>query len=99
MKNNQTVVNLKYPITKGERTLTSLILPDKILVKHIMAGDNYKQGTIEKELAILSSMTGESEIILQEMDAKDWVVIQAKIKSLLESELEIDEDAESSKKK
>lgn len=86
------VVNLKYPITKGERTVTSLVFPDKVLVRHIMAGDPYPQGTIEREVAILSSMTGESEIILREMEAKDWVVVQAKVKALIEGQLDDEED-------
>lgn len=90
------VVNLKCPITKGERTITSLILPGKILVKHIMAGDHYPVGTVERELAILSSMTGESEIILKEMDVRDWVVVQAKTKSLLESEFKDENESKNS---
>ena len=93
------VINLKYPITKGERTITSVILPEHVLVKHIMAGDNYAQGSVERELAILSAMTGESEIILKEMDARDWIVVQTKTRSLLLGEFgETDEQEEKNKK-
>lgn len=93
------VIDLKYPITKGERTLTSIVLPDKILVRHIMSGDNYAVGTVEREIKILSSMTGESELILREMDARDWVVVQAKVRTLLLGEFEeADEDSDNKKK-
>lgn len=93
------VVNLKCPIVKGERKLTSLILPDKVLVRHIMAGDSYSVGTVEREVAILSAMTGESELILREMEAKDWIVVQAKVKALIEGQLDDDGDTEEKDKK
>ena len=86
------IVNLKCPIVKGERTVTSL-------VRHIMAGDSYSVGTVEREVAILSAMTGESELILREMEAKDWVVVQAKVKALIEGQLDDDGDTEEKDKK
>lgn len=98
-ENNNIVVNLKYPITKGERTITSLILPKRVLVKHIMAGDNYKAGSVEREIAILSAMTGESDIILKEMEATDWVLVQAKVQTLFDSEVEDSDPTAENKKK
>lgn len=93
------VVKLKYPIVKGERTVTSLILPDKVLVRHIMAGDSYPVGTVEREVAILSAMTGESELILREMEAKDWIVVQAKVKALIEGQIDDGNTGEDETKK
>lgn len=99
MSENNVVINLKYPITKGERTVTSLILPKNVLVKHIMAGDNYQFGSVEREIAILSAMTGEPEIILQDMEITDWVVCQAKLNELINNSITDSEGRESSEKK
>lgn len=85
--NNEIVINLKYPITQGERTVTSLILPKNVLVRHIMAGDPYPQNTVSREVAMLSAMTGEPEIILQNMEITDWVICQAKLNELINNSI------------
>lgn len=84
---NQIVINLKYPIIKGERTVTSLILPKNVLVRHIIAGDPYPQNTVSREVAILAAMSGEPEIILQDMEITDWVVCQAKLNELINNSI------------
>lgn len=76
-------MELKHPITKGERTVTTLIFPDRILVRHLMAGDGHGYLTVSQDLAILAAATGESEIILKELDAHDWTKAQAEMRTLL----------------
>lgn len=78
--------DLKYPITKGERTVTTLVFPERVAVKHIVAGDGFEFGSMRRELAILSSLTGESDIVLREMDAEDWVKTQAIVNNILTGE-------------
>lgn len=89
---NQIVINLKYPIIKGERTVTSLILPKNVLVRHIIAGDPYPQNTVSREAAILAAMSGEPEIILQDMEITDWVVCQAKLNELINNSISTTEE-------
>lgn len=89
-------LDLKYPITKGERTVTTLTFPERIQVKHLLAGDGIDFPSVRRELAILSSVTGESEIVLKELDSYDWIKAEAEINRLLTSE---DEKKEENKKK
>lgn len=95
--NNEIVINLKYPITQGERTVTSLILPKNVLVRHIMAGDPYPQNTVSREVAMLSAMTGEPEIILQNMEITDWVICQAKLNELINNSISNTEEKDNKK--
>lgn len=96
--NNEIVINLKYPITQGERTITSLILPKNVLVRHIIAGDPYPQNTVAREVAMLSAMTGEPEIILQNMEITDWVICQSKLNELINNSISNTEEKDNKKK-
>ena len=92
------VINLKTPITQGERTVTALILPKHVLLRHIIAGDAYPQGSVEREAAILSAMSGEPMMIIQNMEITDWITCQAKLNELISSSI-IDKKNDDSKKK
>lgn len=90
-------IDLKIPITKGERTVTTLVLPERVLVRHLMAGDGLPYPSVKRELAILSALTGESDIVLRELDTADWVVLQAAVNKLFTNTE--NEKPEKSKKK
>lgn len=92
-------LDLKYAITKGERTVTTLVFPERILVKHLMAGDGYEYPSVKREIAILSSLTGESEIVLRELDSYDWIKAEAIVNKLLtESENQTESQSEEKKR-
>lgn len=78
--------DLKYPITKGERTVTTLVFPERVTIKNLIAGDGLEFGSVKRELAILSSLTGESDIVLREMDVEDWIKTQAIVNNILTGE-------------
>jgi hypothetical protein len=65
------VVTLRVPVTAGERTVTELrFRPPK--VKDLLQAGAYPEGSIAFTHALLSSLTGEPAIIINEMVPEDW---------------------------
>jgi hypothetical protein len=73
-------IKLRVPLTLGERTVTELhIKPPK--VRDIVRTDGNEPTSVAYARALLSSLTGEPESILNEMVPEDWadcLVILAK---------------------
>lgn len=67
------IVNLEYPITKGEVTVDKLVFTGRQKVRHMIAGDKYPRGSYEYECAIMAAMTGVPEIVIREMDYEDFI--------------------------
>ncbi|UTC47446.1 phage tail assembly protein [Treponema vincentii] len=67
------IVNLEYPITKGEVTVDKLVFTGRPKVRHMIAGDKYPRGSYEYECAIMAAMTGVPEIVIREMDYEDFI--------------------------
>ena len=66
----ETVI-LRKPLTLGERTVNELnFQPPK--VKDLLAAGMHPEGSIGFTRALLSSLTGESELIINEMIPEDW---------------------------
>lgn len=74
---------LKHPITKGERTIESLTF-GQLKVMHLRSLDT-ADGEIGKTLALLSAMTGEPEVLLDEMDPEDFAHLSKFMGELLEN--------------
>ena len=65
------IVALRVPIKVGERTIRELVFkPPK--VKDLLAAGKYPDGSVPFTLALLCSLTGEPEIIINEMLPEDW---------------------------
>jgi hypothetical protein len=66
----ETVI-LRHSITVGERTITELrFRPPK--VKDLLQAGVYPEGSIAFTHALLSSLTGEPAIVINEMIPEDW---------------------------
>jgi hypothetical protein len=66
----ETIV-LRAPVTVGERTVTELrFRPPK--VKDLLQAGIHPEGSIAFTHALLSSLTGEPAIIINEMVPEDW---------------------------
>jgi len=66
----ETVI-LRNPLKLGERVVSELSFkPPK--VKDLMAAGSYPEGSIAFTRALLSSLTGEPESIINEMIPEDW---------------------------
>jgi hypothetical protein len=66
----ETIV-LRHPVTAGERTVTELhFKPPK--VKDLLQAGAYPEGSIAFTHALLSSLTGEPAIIINELVPEDW---------------------------
>jgi hypothetical protein len=66
----ETIV-LRAPVTVGERTVTELrFRPPK--VKDLLQAGLYPEGSIAFTHALLSSLTGEPAIIINELVPEDW---------------------------
>jgi hypothetical protein len=62
---------LRQPLTSGERTVRELnFKPPK--VKDLLAAGIYQEGTVAFTHALLSSLTGEPSVIINEMVPEDW---------------------------
>ncbi|MDR3173181.1 MAG: phage tail assembly protein [Treponema sp.] len=62
---------LRQPVTAGERTVTELhFRPPK--VKDLLRAGAYPEGSIAFTHEMLSSLTGEPAIIINEMIPEDW---------------------------
>ena len=67
------VIELEYPVTKGEVTVDKLVFTGRPKVRHMIAGDKYQRGSYEYEVAVMSAMTGVPEVIIRDMDYEDFV--------------------------
>lgn len=67
------IVELEYPVTKGEVTVDKLVFTGRPKVRHMIAGDKYQRGSFEYEVAVMSAMTGVPEVIIRDMDYEDFV--------------------------
>jgi hypothetical protein len=62
---------LRHPVTVGERTVTELhFRPPK--VKDLLQAGIHPEGSIAFTHALLSSLTGEPAIIINELAPEDW---------------------------
>ncbi|QQO10320.1 phage tail assembly protein [Breznakiella homolactica] len=68
-------IELIHPITKGERTICELTLQDP-KVRHMIRTDGHEITTIGADIALLSALSGEPEILLQEISLEDWAKIR-----------------------
>ncbi len=72
---------LKYPVTVGERTVTE-IKTHRPKVKDFMAADKYEGDSVSADQALLSSLSGEPEIIIQNIDVEDWALLRVEIRKI-----------------
>jgi hypothetical protein len=64
-------IKLRVPLTSGERTVTELrFKPPR--VKDLLQAGAYPEGSIAFTHALLSSLTGEPAIVINEMVPEDW---------------------------
>lgn len=70
---------LKKPATKGERTIKQLEIA-RPKVAHFARTDGHPTDSIAADRALLSALTGEPELLLDEIDIEDW----ANIRQILE---------------
>jgi hypothetical protein len=67
---NETII-LRVPITVGQRTVKQLtVRPPKL--KDLIRADGYPGNSVGYARAFLSSLTGEPEIMLDEIVPEDW---------------------------
>lgn len=62
---------LRVPLTVGQRTVTELNLRAPKL-KDLLRMDAYPEGSYGASRALLSSLSGEPEVILDELLPEDW---------------------------
>ena len=66
---------LKHPVTVGERTVTELTLQDP-KVRHLKRTDGHELNSIAADVALLSALSGEPELVIDQIDLKDWAVLR-----------------------
>ena len=69
---------LKMPVTVGERTVTGLKFR-RPKTRDFLRTDGYNADSVGADVALTSSLTGEPEIIIQEIDIDDWAVIRVEL--------------------
>jgi hypothetical protein len=78
------VFTLKYPVTVGEHTCTELRL-QRPKTKDFIAIGTHLVGTVAAETALLSSITGEPEIVISQLDIDDWAKLRYEIARIWEA--------------
>ena len=64
-------IELRVPITAGERTVKTLTFKVPKL-RDLLGMDKYPEGSVAASRALLSALTGEPEIILDDLCPEDW---------------------------
>ena len=72
------VIELKQPVSRGERTIHELTLQEP-KVRHMLRTDGKEITTIGADIALLSALSGESEKILEEISLEDWALIRPEL--------------------
>lgn len=72
------VITLSKPITLGERTLTEIRTHEPTLGDLCAVGAT-PLGSAVADRKLLSSLTGESELLLDRISAKDWATISHRL--------------------
>ena len=65
------IVDLRVPLTSGERTIEKLEFKAPT-VKDLLTAGQHPEASIPFSFALLSSLCGEPAIILQKMAPEDW---------------------------
>ncbi len=66
---------LKTPVTVGERTVSVLNFK-RPKTKDFLRTDGHRTSDVGADAALASSLTGEPEIIIGDIDVEDWAVIR-----------------------
>ncbi|GMO48524.1 MAG: hypothetical protein Pg6C_11080 [Treponemataceae bacterium] len=69
------IYTLKHPVTVGEHTCTELRLKRPKTKDFIAVGTN-PLGTVAADVALLSSITGEPEIVIEQIDIDDFAKLR-----------------------
>ena len=69
---------LKTPVSVGERTVTELKF-HRPKVRDFLRTDGHDLDTVGADQALCSALSGEPEIIIQEIDADDWAIIRVEL--------------------
>lgn len=85
-----TTIKLQNPAQKGEREITELTFTEP-KVKHLLAGDRYKDGSHHQDVAIVSALTGEPETLIGEIYPEDWAKIRRHINETMRGFFVVDE--------
>ena len=72
---------LKTPVTVGERTVTELRFR-RPKVRDFLRTDGRELDTVGADQALCSSLSGEPEIIIQEIDVDDWAVLRVELRKI-----------------
>ena len=72
---------LKTPVTVGERTVEVLKF-HRPKVRDFLRTDGHPADSIGADQALCSSLTGESELIIQAIDVDDWAVIRIELQKV-----------------
>lgn len=69
---------LKTPVSVGERTITELKF-HRPKVRDFLRTDGHDLDTVGADQALCSALSGEPELIIQEIDADDWAIIRVEL--------------------
>ncbi|MGL4987604.1 MAG: phage tail assembly protein [Treponemataceae bacterium] len=64
-------VTLQHPVTLGEVTVSELEFPEVIETRHILATDGCLAGSVAADNALLESLTGVSQTIINKIEISD----------------------------
>ena len=74
-----TEITLESPITMGQRTVSELKFQEAV-TRHLLAADGKDPDDAAFVLAMASSMTGEPELLLQQLKPADWVQVRTHVR-------------------
>jgi hypothetical protein len=65
-------VKLYKPVTAGEHCVESLNFRPPVVKDLFYAGSRYPEGSIPFTLCLISSLTGEPELVIEKLVPEDW---------------------------
>jgi hypothetical protein len=68
-------IQLKHPATLGERTITEITL-QRPKYRHFLAVDTHPLNSIASDIALIASLSGEAETLIQELDVEDIAALR-----------------------
>jgi hypothetical protein len=82
-------LQLKYPLTIGKTTVESVTFRDYTTAADYLAFD--KKGGVAQNIALVASLTGSDETLIQQLRGPDWIAAQREADRLLLADSEITE--------
>jgi hypothetical protein len=90
-------LQLKHPLVIGKTTIDALTFRDYAIAADYLAFD--KKGGVAQNIALVASLTGTDEALIQKLRGADWLAAQKEADRLLLADNDLEQIAEAGAEK